>query len=300
MWYKLLNSLLKVLSKLPLGVHYFFAHVIAFLAHRVVCYRRKTVRENLQRSFPDISEQQRRTIERCFYQNLSMCMVETIWMMSATEEDVKNHVEFRNMELITEAFDQGRNVTALFGHIGNWEWICTTPLFLRPNDAVATLYKPLTNTTFDKIYYDMRSRFGVHCIPKNQALRALVDYKRRQQPMVLAFIADQSPSRNSLHFFTSFLHQRTPFITGWEELSKRQDSRVIYVDIQRPKPGHYIYTVEMLCDHSKDETPYTLTERYANRLEENILLCPELWLWSHRRWKHSDKKMTPRHGIVNS
>ncbi|MBR4999435.1 MAG: lauroyl acyltransferase, partial [Rikenellaceae bacterium] len=29
-----------------------------------------------------------------------------------------------------------------------------------------------------------------------------------------------------------------------------------------------------------------ITERYVRRLENMILRRPELWLWSHRRWKY--------------
>lgn len=291
MIYKILNPLLRTLSRLPLRVHYFFARILAFLVQYVVRYRRKVVRQNLRRSFPDYPMDRIRQIERRFYLNLASCAVETIWMMTASKDDVREHVEYRNMELITEAFDEGRNVTALFGHFGNWEWICTTPLFLRENDAVATLYKPLSNPFFDQLYYDMRSRFGVHCIPKQKVLRALVDYKKKQQPVILAFIADQSPALSSLHYFTQFLNQRTPFVTGWEEISRKQNSRVIYVDIQRPKLGHYIYNVQLLCDSPAATQPYELTEQYARKLEGNILQSPELWLWSHRRWKHADKQI---------
>lgn len=292
MVYKILNPLLRTLSRLPLRVHYFFAHVLAFLAQYVVRYRRKVVRQNLRNSFPEYSLSQIRAVERKFYLNLASCAVETIWMLTAKKAEVKAHVEYKNMELITEAFDQGRNVTALFGHFGNWEWICTTPLFLREQDAVATLYKPLSNQFFDQLYYDMRSRFGVHCIPKQKVLRALVDYKKKNQPVILAFIADQSPSLSSLHYFTQFLNQRTPFVTGWEEISRKQNSRVIYVDIQRPKLGHYVYNVELLSDNPSAAEPYALTEQYARKLEQNIVESPELWLWSHRRWKHSDKQIS--------
>ena len=32
---------------------------------------------------------------------------------------------------------------------------------------------------------------------------------------------------------------------------------------------------------------YQLTEQYMRELEQMILRQPHLWLWSHKRWKHT-------------
>ena len=41
---------------------------------------------------------------------------------------------------------------------------------------------------------------------------------------------------------------------------------------------------------------YEITERYKNRLEEMIKECPELWIWSHNRWRHTPEKQAKRFG----
>ena len=103
---------------------------------------------------------------------------------------------------------------------------------------------------------------------------------------VLAFIADQTPSRNNLHFWTTFLHQETPFLTGWETLVDKLGNSLIYLDVKRVKRGYYTATMELMEFDPKGTTPYELTERYVRRLEETLAVDPAYWLWSHRRWKH--------------
>jgi len=45
----------------------------------------------------------------------------------------------------------------------------------------------------------------------------------------------------------------------------------------------------MLAEDPKALTDGELMRQYVRHLEENIQLQPELYLWSHRRWKHEWK-----------
>ena len=43
---------------------------------------------------------------------------------------------------------------------------------------------------------------------------------------------------------------------------------------------------DLLYDGEEAVEPNEITERYVRRLEAEIVAQPELWIWSHRRWKH--------------
>lgn len=43
---------------------------------------------------------------------------------------------------------------------------------------------------------------------------------------------------------------------------------------------------EPIYDGVEEVAEYEITERYVRRLEAMICEHPELWMWSHRRWKH--------------
>ena len=43
---------------------------------------------------------------------------------------------------------------------------------------------------------------------------------------------------------------------------------------------------EQIYDGEEQVPAYEITERYVRRLEAMIREQPELWMWSHRRWKH--------------
>ena len=54
----------------------------------------------------------------------------------------------------------------------------------------------------------------------------------------------------------------------------------------RKKRGHYHFDYFLLCDDPKALPEGELIRRYVQHLEDNIRLQPDLYLWSHKRWKH--------------
>ena len=56
--------------------------------------------------------------------------------------------------------------------------------------------------------------------------------------------------------------------------------------MEKPKRGYYNIYCKTLHDSPADTKDHELTEMHVRALEEDIKRKPELWLWSHRRWKH--------------
>ena len=99
-------------------------------------------------------------------------------------------------------------------------------------------------------------------------------------------IADQNPPlRPDSHWFR-FLNQDTIFFDGGEKLAMRFGMPVYFVHIDRIKRGRYEIWFEELYDGREQVAVSEITARYVRRLEEMIVAQPELWMWSHRRWKH--------------
>ena len=279
-------ALLWVVAWLPLPMLYVLSDVSYFLVYHVARYRVKTTRENISKAFPKKSKKERRTLEHRFYHHLCDYGFETIRMMHISEKEIQRRITFENTELMQRLAQNGQNMIALFGHYCNWEWVCSLPLHLHDTMSVSTLYKTLKDDDFDRFFIHLRSRFGTHCYPKQKVLRGMVELQKMGKSFVLAFIADQTPSWNNLHYWTNWLNQDTPFLTGWETIAHKTNNPVIFLEMHKVKRGYYQCRVELLCEEPQKEEPFTLTEKYARRMEQNILDAPEFWLWSHKRWKY--------------
>jgi KDO2-lipid IV(A) lauroyltransferase len=121
-------------------------------------------------------------------------------------------------------------------------------------------------------------------------VRHILQNKKSKIPFVLAFIADQTPSVNNLHYWTNFLNQDTPFLTGWEAIARKTDDYVVFLNVHRKKRGYYHCYIELISASPAQTAEFELTEKYARLMERNILENPAYWLWSHRRWKHQRKE----------
>ena len=113
---------LKLLSYLPLSIHYLFADFLFFLAYFVVKYRRDVVWKNLINSFPNKSEVDLRQIEKKFYRNLADTTVETLKLLTISEDDLLKRVKVDN-SLTLKYHELGYDVFGMTSHFCNWEWL---------------------------------------------------------------------------------------------------------------------------------------------------------------------------------
>ena len=81
--------LLMAVSILPYPLLYALSDGLSFLLHRVVKFRLKTVRLNLELSFPELSAQERKTIEKKFYKHLCDVFLEMAKNLTISEKEIK-------------------------------------------------------------------------------------------------------------------------------------------------------------------------------------------------------------------
>lgn len=285
-----LRRMLKPLAWMPLRALHGLSTVTAVVLHRVVRYRRRVVRANLEAAFPDKSPAERRDIERRFYHNFTDNFVETLKLLHISDDEMARRMEFVDTDIIDTLMDQGKSIVVYFGHFFNWEWAPSISLHTRhkPSDKVvfAQIYRPLRSEAFDGLMLGIRSRFGSESIDKKVALRRLLQYRREGRLSITGFMSDQHPSHGDPGLITTFMEQPTAIITGTETLARRLGMALIYWDMERVGRGRYRITTRLIADDAASLPEGEATRRYAQMLETTIRRDPSIWLWSHKRWKH--------------
>lgn len=286
-------------SLLPLRIHYVLSDFIYFILYKVIGYRIKVVRENLEASFPEKTMHELRQIERRFYHRLCDYFVETVKMKTMSRKEIRRRMVFKGTELVNECVNEGQSCAVYLGHTFNWEWITSLPLWVTDKAHCGQLYHALENPTFDRLFLNLRQRWGAECIALVDILRKTIEYKQKQQPTVFGYIGDQVPHWNNIHHWCQFLNHDTPVMTGTERIAIKNRQALFFLQVKQIKRGYYEATFRLMTRTPQMLKEYEATDIYFQMLEENIRQQPELWLWSHNRWKRTREEFNERFQVIN-
>ncbi|MFC0776075.1 lysophospholipid acyltransferase family protein [Terrimonas alba] len=287
--YYIVYGFLYTLSLLPLRVLYLLSDFAFFILYRIMKYRQGVVLNNLAIAFPEKSLQERQKIAKEFYLNFTDTFIESIKMISISKKEVlkRSHCDF---EHINKLIDNGNNIHIMVGHQFNWEFAnLTYAMFLRI--PFVAIYLPINNKIFDKIFYDIRSRYGTILISAKEFSSKMHTVFSRQY--ILALAADQNPGAPARSFWLNFFSKPAPFATGPSRGAVKNNTAVVFVAFEKTKRGYYSFRAIPITENGEAHTAEELTLLYKNVLEETIRKNPSNYLWSHRRWRHEWKEGYP-------
>lgn len=269
---------------LPLRVLYIFSDGFYFILFYVISYRKNVVYSNLRNAFPQKTELEINQIAREFYKFFADLLLETFKVIHISKSEMLKRVKYVNVPLFEELYKKNKHALVVMGHYGNWEWLPGIALWV-PNRTMS-VYKPLNNKYFNAMFHKMRTKFGSELIPMKMVPKTLLQYFSDGKPSTSLFIADQSPMRSEIQYWTTFLNQDTPIYTGVEKLAKKYNMPVLFLIIKRVKRGYYNVETKMLFEDVSNVDAHQITEAHVKALEQEIINAPQYWLWTHRRWKH--------------
>jgi Kdo2-lipid IVA lauroyltransferase/acyltransferase len=256
--YYLVFGFFYLVSLLPWFVIYVLSSGIAFLLRVVFGYRRKTIETSMRNSFPEKSEAEVQTLLRSFYTNFCDTWLEMIKLLSMSQKQLDNMVSF-NLDVMHNLHKTYNHVQVFSGHYMNWELLQSSFALHQPYEFRA-IYMPLSSKVFERLAFHIRSKFGTNLIPATN--RSELETKLQPLPgtrYAAGVVADQSPPNLDNACWLKFLNQ----------LSR----------------GRYFFEAILITERPQDFTSRQLVLQYAALVEKSILNGPDVYLWSHRRWK---------------
>ena len=278
----------RVFAAMPYWFKYYVVENLIFVLLRYCLrYRMKVVKTNLRNSFPEKDERELAVIRRRFYRTLAEIFVDTINLAGLTPEKGRSLLTVKGLEEQKERVG-GRDWIAMTAHFGCWEYCSFWGLY-DPTQIVVAVYHPLRSRIVEAFYQRLRNGDYATTVAMKESLRF---YLRNRaggiggRNLVMGLIADQNPPRRPDSRWFRFLNQDTIFFDGGEKLALRCQLPVYFVKMERLRRGRYEMSFEQIYDGKEEVAEYEITERYVRMLEAEIRRRPELWMWSHRRWKH--------------
>ena len=258
------------------------ATAFAWFNQHVVPHRSGVILEHLAIAFPHWSDGQRKQLRNQFYANYADVLVEIIKSAAMPGAELDRRMRFTQLEIMQERLHDGSPVVLLAAHQCNWEWILLG-LSRQLGYPVDAAYKPLRNAWADELMLTLRSRFGARMIAAPKLLRDMVG--RRRLPRLIALVADQEPVASDRRHWTRFLNRDTAFFMGGDVIAQTLQYPTFFVAIERVARGEYVANFEPLWMPGEALEPGELAERYARRVERQIMASPADWPWSHKRWR---------------
>ena len=289
--YYLLYGFLYLISLLPFPVMYFISNCIYGLIYYVFGYRKEIVMGNLSIAFPEKTQSERKKIAKQFYKNFIDTFIETIKVLSMSDAEFDKRCT-GNFDLINELAAKGKNIQILGGHMFNWEY-ASLALGRQINIPFIAVYGEIENKTFNKLFLQLRSKYGTILVSTATFRRRMKELIKQQYAMYL--LADQNPLPHN-SYWINFFNRPAPFIPGPHKSAANNNATTIFINFKKIKRGYYSFTSEVVIENPAKYTPEQLIKKYRDFLEDIIRRQPENYLWSHRRWKYDYKDFYEKYG----
>ncbi|MFT3703461.1 MAG: lipid A biosynthesis acyltransferase [Agriterribacter sp.] len=284
--YYVVLALLYLFSFLPLWIIYRISDGICFLLHYVLKYRRKVLLKNLTIAFPEKTHDEKIAIIKKFYRNFTDTFLEAIKLLSMSEKSLKKRIQF-DPSIFNELYATGKSCQVHAGHNFNWEWVNVRVAkeLLYPYLAV---YIPIGSKVLDRVFKYFREKTGTTMLPATDMKNAMLPYRNKQY--LLALVADQNPGSPERAYWVKFFDRWTPFVTGPEKNARINNIPVVFARFSKPKRGYYLVETKLATEDPASMKDGQLTLDYVRYLEVVIRNQPEVYLWSHNRWKYEYKE----------
>lgn len=277
-----------VISKLPFWLLYRVSDFLFLIVYYLIGYRKKLVLYNLQLVFPEKSKQELLKIRRKFYRHFVDIFMEMIKTFTISLEELDKHYVVLNNDLLVELAKKGKSAIVVGSHYGNWEW--AVKIGQNTDFQRFGIYAKIKNEIFSNKVKSSRERFGLKLILKSDTVKIMGQNAKNNILGIYGFLSDQSPRLRRAYYWTDFLGQHVPVLTGAEVLAKKHDMALVFIKINKVKRGYYAVEFQLITENPNEYKDYDITDKYLDLCEKQIREKPEYYFWTHNRFKHLGKE----------
>jgi KDO2-lipid IV(A) lauroyltransferase len=286
--YYLFILLSQIARRLPYRAAGTIGALLGIVVFTLTGFRRKITLDNLTQAFPEMSGKELRRVARGAYRNYGIAVVEMLWSLGASEENLAGKVRLRNADCMLTAIRARKGTLLLSAHFGSWE-LLVSAMRLRLGEPFVMIAQHQRNGRIDAFIEDARCRFGNTAVSMGPvSVRRVLDALGAGK--VVCILGDQAASKESL--FIDFFGRPAATHRGVAVFSLKTGAPIVMALLLRQEDGTYDAVFEEVdrtgLDAYTEENVVELTRRHAALLERYIREFPDHWLWMHKRWKHLD------------
>ncbi|MAH39817.1 MAG: hypothetical protein CML08_00215 [Puniceicoccaceae bacterium] len=189
----------RILINLPLRLSLSIGRCCGHLLYRCFPSRRKIVLKNIQimKAWAQSKGLSNSLLEleaadlakSIFIQNLENFIFALV-LMSKPQAVIKQHLRFKNFEVIEKAAQDNKSLLILFAHKGPWELLTLTSQLV-PGDllyrkCVGAIYRPLANPFVDRWIKQIREKNGARLFSREDGFLTMVRFLKARGALFVA------------------------------------------------------------------------------------------------------------------
>ena len=241
---------------------------------------KKLIHSNLKKAFPDISLDHLNGITKMMWNNYGRVFAEYMFIKKFREDRSNKNIIIEGQEILEDIKKKNKSVVFISGHLSNFELMAMH--IEKSGIKLSAIYRPLNNIFLNKIMERIRKKY----ICKYQIKKGIGGMKKLMHLKKLnystALMIDQRVSQG---IRSDFFNQKALTTTIPAQLVKKFKIPIVPIFIERINNINFKIVVKKPITFDNEETTKTITDKLNLVLEKMISYKPELWIWSHNRWK---------------
>ena len=250
-------------------------------ALQLVLYPRRHIAErNLAVCFPELSDQERNTLQRRHFEAIGASVTEMSMAWFGSKQTIRDLIHVEGEENLRDALAKGKGVILFCAHFTTFEFFSPTLEQLCP--TVCAMYRIQRNEMMNVIMTRGRRRSIDKLFQKNsprEMLRSLAENA------VVWYAADQS-YRGKYSALVPFFDVPAMTNTATSRLVKMSGATLLtYFGRRLPDDSGYVLNIGAPLENFPSDDLVEDTTRLMKELETYVRQCPEQYCWIHRRFK---------------
>ena len=250
---------------------------------RCIRPRKKEALDNLLQAYPASDEEWRRETVRKCYIHLSWMVAEYLSLVSRPREVLSWVVSAEGKEILDGLKSSGRGCVILAGHVGNWELLAAW--LAQSGYPLTAVVRNPDDPGLAGLIEDYRRRAGVGTFEKHFVMKEAVRFAKRGG--FLGLLPDQA--WNSSGIRGAFFGRTCFTAAGPAAMAHLAEVPVVPVVSYRIAPFRHRVVISppllLRTEGNRGDILQENTFMMNEAIEKMIRVCPEQWLWFHRRWK---------------
>jgi len=290
--YLFARALADLLDRVPRRLALFFGAAAGLGAWGMLPRDRYRISRHLSLVYGDrLSHEERAAIGRSFFINSGKNLADLLRCRKHYHREIKPLISAEGLQYFDRAYQRGRGVVGVTGHIGNFELLAV--YFASLGYKAAAVGREMYDRRLDELLVAQREALGVTNIATTDSPRLIIGWLK--EGGVLGVLIDIDSIRVRSEFVTVF---GRPALTpiGQTIIGLKTDAAFVPVACVRTDDNRYhvIVRPEIKIEPSGDfdHDVKQVTAACSRELEGIIERYPDQWIWLKNRWLTPPPKET--------